>query len=410
MPSWPAATSLMIVALSAAASTVDAQPGAAIPDDPKPQLSPDSVAAIDASMERVVQNFYVPGLAIGIVEDGVPVYVRAFGVRDLDSGQPVNVHTLFHVASLTKTFTAAAIMQLVEQNRLALTDQVGRHLPAFAASPITITQLLTHSAGLKDVNHASATDDLSAVTAYVAKIASRKPSYPPGQGWEYSDSAFNVLGATIESVAQQPFPQYLKTNVLAAAGMGESTFAAPDPGSNIAWPHTGKVFVRRASNYPWDRALLPSAGLNASIADMTRWAAAHVNRDPALLSPASYDSMFQHRLDSGWQGIAMGLGWQLEKRGDDLLPRHAGNEHGFSALLTLYPEHRRAIVILSNGETTPRGEIRDLIEAVMNGEEFISPSPPLLLRRDFQWSLAGLAGMTLLLIAVTVRFRRRSPR
>jgi hypothetical protein len=76
-------------------------------------------------------------------------------------------------------------------------------------------------------------------------------------------------------------------------------------------------------------------------------------------------------------------------------------------LLTLYPESRRAIVILSNGENTPRGEIRNLIEAVLNGEAFISPVPPLLLRRDFQWTLVGLAGMSLLLIAVTMRFRRR---
>lgn len=345
MHSWPAAILLTItLALSAASGIADTQLPATA-DDPKPQLSRDSVAVIDGSMEGVVQRFSVPGLAVGIVEDGVPVYVRAFGVRDIDNGEPVTVHTLFHVGSITKAFTAAAVMQQVERNGLSL-------------------------AGLQDTD-------------------------------------FNALGAAIESTSKESFTQYLQSKVLAAAGMTESTFDAPQASDNIAWPHTGKIFVRRASRYPWDRALLPSAGLNSSISDMTRWAAVHVNRDPALLSPASYEALFKLQLDSGSQDMAMGLGWQLEKRGDDWLPRHAGAEHGFSSLLTLYPEQRRAIVILSNGETTPHGEIRDLIEAVLKGEPYITPLPPPLLRADFQWTLAGLVCMTALLIAVTVRFRRR---
>jgi CubicO group peptidase (beta-lactamase class C family) len=274
--------------------------------------------------------------------------MRAFGVRDVDTGEPVTVHTLFHVASITETFTAAAVMQQVERERLSLS--------------------------------------------------------------ELKDADFNALGAAIASAAQQSYPQYMQSKVLAAAGMNESTFDAPRPGDNIAWPHTGKVFVSRASRYPWDGALLPSAGLNASIGDMTRWAAAHVNRDPALLSPTSYDVLFKRRSDSEGGDLAQGLGWQLEKRGDQWLPRHAGAEDGFSSLLTLYPAQRRAIVILSNGETTPHKDIRNLIETVLNGEPYVPLMPPPLLRRDFQWTLVGLLCMTALLIAVTVRFRRQPRR
>lgn len=407
-----AARLLMIVALGAASDVAWTQAAEGVPlSDPLPRLSLEKVYALDASLERVLQDFSIPGLAVGIVENGVPVYVRAFGLRDKETAEPVNVHTMFHVASITKTFTAAAIMQLAERNQLTLDDPVARHVPAFANSSITIRQLLTHSAGLKDVSHTSTTDSDAAVLDYVSKIAGRKPAYEPGKGWEYSDAAFNVLGAVIEAASGQSYPQYLQSQLLAATGMVESTFdqtgASPAASGNAAWPHTGRIFVRRADRYPWDRALLPSAGLNASVTDMTHWAALHLNRDPSLLTPASYDAMFKHQLDSGWKGMAMGLGWQLEQRGNGWLPRHAGEEHGFSSSLTLYPEQQRAIVILSNGETTPRGEIRTLIEAVLAGGAFVPLQPPLLLRPEFQWTLGGLVALTLLLIAMTVRHRGR---
>lgn len=394
-----------IAALTAVAGIAGAQSPEA--GNPPSKLPPDWVYLLDGSLERVRQEFAIPGLAVGVIEDGVPMYVRAFGVRDTQTSEPVTVHTLFHVASISKTLTAAAVMQLAEQNRLALTDPVGRYLPAFANSPITITQLLTHTAGLQDMRHSSPTADAKAVTEYIEKVAQRKLAYEPGEGWEYSDTAFNVLGAVIEAVTKQSYSQYMQAHVLVPAGMTESTFELPGVGADIAWPHTGEAFVRRASSYPWDRVFLPSAGLNASITDMTRWALVHLNRDPALLSPASYEALLSYQLDSSWEGMAMGLGWQLEQQDDRWLPRHAGAAHGFSALLTLYPQQRRAIVILSNGETTPRTAIRSMVESALAGEAVVYPRRPLLLRGDFRWMLVGLAILLAALIAVTVRRRRR---
>jgi CubicO group peptidase (beta-lactamase class C family) len=411
MQSCPAAKLLMFVALVAAtgaqAQTSEGGP-APSSEDPLPKLARDPTYVLDASLERVRQSFSIPGMAIGIVENGEPVYVRAFGVRDLQTGEPVTVHTAFHIASLTKTFTAAAIMQLTEQQRLALDTPVAQYLPAFAKSSITVTQLLTHSAGLSDIEHQSDGYDEDALRRYVITLAHRELAYPPGQGWGYTDAAFNLLGATIESVTGIKYPRYIQDQVLSRAGMHESSFEMPAQGSDIAWPHTGKVFVRRSSSYPWDRAFAPSSGLNSSINDMTRWAALHVTRDSVLLSSASYDAMFQHRLDSSWEGMAMGLGWQLEKRDDSWLPRHAGQEHGFTSQITLYPQKRRAIVILSNAETTPRGEIRKLIESVLDTGSYVTPQPPLLLRFNSPWLMGGIAVIALVLIGATVRtFRRR---
>lgn len=358
MLSRPAAKLLTMIALAAASSVAAAQEGAPVAD-PLPQLTPDRVYALDAALERILQEFSIPGLAVGIVENGQPVYMRGFGVRDKGTDQPVNAHTFFHVASITRTFTAAAVMQLAERGQLALTDSI-------ADSSVTVGQLLTRD-----------------------------------------DAAFDALAGIIESTTHQKYSQYLQTRVLEPAGMVESTFNVPLTASNAAWPHAGHVFVRRAPNYPWDENALPSAGLSASVADLTRWAALHVNRDPSLLAPASYDAMFKRQRDGEHDNVAIALGWQLERHGSEWLPSLATRRRGFSSLLTLYPSQQRAIVILSNGEMTPGKEIRSVIESVLAGEAWLPPQPSLLMRSDFQWALGGLLAMSLLLIAVSAHRRRR---
>lgn len=358
MPSRPCAKLLSMIALGAIWSIGDAQEGAPL-NDPPPELHPDRVYALDIALESILQEFAIPGLAIGIVEDGEPVYIRGFGVRDKKTDEPVNAHTLFHVASITKSFTATAIMQLVERDQLALEDTITN-------SPGPVAQLLTRQ-----------------------------------------DAGFNTLGAMIESATQQKYLQYMHSRVLRPAGLMESTFEVPMTNANIAWPHVGRVFVRRATRYPRDEASLPSTGLSASIADLTRWAALHVSRDPLLLERDSYEKLVAHRGNGERADTAMAWGWRLERRADDWLPHHAFKAHGFSALLTLYPRQQRAIVILSNGETTPSKEIRRVIESVLANESFLAPKPSLLLRSDVQWALGGLLAMSLLLFAVSVHYRRR---
>jgi CubicO group peptidase (beta-lactamase class C family) len=358
MLSRPAAKLLTMMALVGASSGALAQEGASVAD-PLPQLTPDRVYALDAALERVLQEFAIPGLAVGIVENGEPVYMRGFGVRYKDTDQPVNTHTLFHVASITRTFTAAAIMQLAEHGQLGLTDSI-------ADSSVTVAQLLTRD-----------------------------------------DAAFDALAGIIESATQQTYVQYMQTRVLDAAGMVESTFQLPLTGGNVAWPHIGKVFVRRAPAYPREEKTLPSTGLSASVADLTRWAALHVSRDPSLFAPASYDALFKQQRAGERDNTAMALGWQLEHHGSEWLPSLATQRRGFSSLLTLYPSQHRAIVILSNGEMTPGREIRGVIESVLAGEAWLPPKPSLLMRSDFQWAFGGLLAMSVLLIAMSVQRRRR---
>jgi len=128
---------------------------------------------------------------------------------------------------------------------------------------------------------------------------------------------------------------------------------------------------------------------------MMRWAVVNLDRNPALLSAASYENLFRRHIDTSSPGVAMGLGWQLEQRDKRWLLRHAGGDRGFRALLTLYPDQHRAIVILSNGESTPRLQIRDAIETILAGRTPILPEPPLWLRYRFLLLLLALAFVAL---------------
>lgn len=327
---------------------------------------PAQIAQLDTLIEKMRADSRVPGLAVGVVDGGRVVYARAFGVRDLQTGAPVTTDTLFHIASVSKTFTATAVMQLVEKRKLALTDAVEKFLPAFAGSGITIEQLLTHSAGLEDRIRPSGANEEEEVAKYVARVAKQRRSYLPGQGWEYSDADFNILGAVIEVASGVIYPIYIEAQVFRPARLTRTTTRWPGADADIAWPHRGEKSPKRASKHPWDRVFLPSSGIEASINDLLRWAQVNLARDPHLLSPASYAAMFERHVDTQWPNVAMGLGWQLEQRGDTLLPFHPGGDPGFRSMLTLYPARQRAIVILSNGEGTPRWEIRAAIEAILD--------------------------------------------
>jgi CubicO group peptidase (beta-lactamase class C family) len=368
-------------------------------------LSAEKTAALDRALEAIRQRFDVTGLAVGILENGIPIYARGFGVRDSRNGAPVTPHTQFHTASISKTFTATAILQLVEKKRLSIDAPVENYLPAFAGSGITIAHLLTHSAGLRDWSHASGVSDDAAVARYVGDVARHERAYRPGEGWEYSDADFNILGAVIEAVSGVSFPEYMQRYVLDTAGMTESTFRQPHEGEDVAWPHPGEIFTHRASDHPWDRVFLPSSGLQASLTDLMRWASINLDRRPELLSASSYEALFARRLDTTMPGVAMGLGWQLEKRGTRWLPRHPGGDTGFRVLLTLYPDVHRAVVILSNSEMTPRWEIRRVIEATLEGKVIVLPEPPVLVR--YRWLICATA-IALVMAGSAALWRRRA--
>jgi len=333
------------------------------------ELAHDTAARLDSALENLRAAHEVPGLAVGILEDSGPVYAKGFGVRSLETDAPVDADTLFPVASISKTFTATAIMQLVEQQVVDLEARLSTYLPQFGRSGISILDLLTHTAGLPDAYAPKGRSGQEAVASYVAKVADDGTDFVPGTGWAYADAHFNILGAVVQSLTEQPFPDYAKEKLLAPLGMTRSSFRLVADAENVALPHTGWLRLRPGGGRSWDIAFAPSEGLHSSVREMLMWAKANLDNDSRLLLPDTYANMHQPRMDTAWDGVRMSLGWQIEGPPAAPVLRHAGGMDGVSALLTLYPDSGRAIVILSNAEETPRFEIRRAVNAILDGEK-----------------------------------------
>ncbi len=207
-------------------------------------------------MQLTMDQYRVPGLAVAIVEDGKIVFAKGYGVTELASGAPVTPGTAFNAGALSTQFTAAAVMQLVEQGKIDLATPLAEYLPAFTMADarfreITVGQLLTHTSGLANpegVDWSQPLQDMwqgfdqetdpGGLTRYLERFAGRQLLAAPGAKWSYADANYNLLGAVIEAVSGQSFEAYMHDHIFAPLGMAHTTYvpAALDPPS---WPsHT----------------------------------------------------------------------------------------------------------------------------------------------------------------------------
>ena len=185
-------------------------------------------------------EYQIPGVAVGVVKDGEIAYARGFGVAEMGTEIPVTPNSVFHMASIGKTVVAIAIMQLVEQGRIDLDAPVVDYLPYFemadlAAQSITIRQLLSHTAGVPDVEDwivewrdNEPRYDEAALEDHVRSLADDELLFEPGAEFSYSSEGFEVLGDVIAKVTGEPFETYVQENILAQLGMVNSSFMVTD--------------------------------------------------------------------------------------------------------------------------------------------------------------------------------------
>lgn len=330
-----------------------------------------------ADLTRQIEDFRddrnIPGLAVGVLHGGEIVFSHASGVRARNRPATATEHTLFGAASISKTLTATAVMQLVAEGELQLDRPVGAVLDDFDGLPITIRHLLTHTSGLDDRPGPSNRSGEDAVARYLERLAGRELLFEPGSGWAYSDSGFNVLGAVVSELRGAPFAEVMRARILAPLGITRGGFIMRHSDPDTALPHRQGLFgVARVDNPDHDQAFLPSSGLHVSVRDLLRWAEATLSRDERLLPGAMFDRMLERQRPTEWDGIDIALGWQLEDSRFGRLPRHAGDAGGMSSLLTLYPEDGAAIAILTNLEDAPRFALRAIVEDALTAQGLLS--------------------------------------
>jgi CubicO group peptidase (beta-lactamase class C family) len=268
----------------------------------------------------------------------------------------------YHVASISKLFTAIVIMQLRDEGSLSLDDHLGLYLPEFGDSDIRLHQLLTHTSGLNGRDRAKRRNTQKQVDDYV-KSVSRQRARKPGSRWRYADSNFNLLGRVIETITEDGFSSVLSKRLLVPIGMTDSDFDINK--FELALRQTAFSKGGKPKDHPWDLAFLPSAGLQTTAKDLSKFVAAILsayNGDgSSIISKASLAEMVVPRVDTDWDGISQAYGWQLASTSGETQWRHAGGEDGFESLLSIYPEASFGIVVLGNQEDWPRFELeRDI--------------------------------------------------
>lgn len=223
---------------------------------------------LEPLIEQVMASFEIAGLAIGIVRDDEVVYAKGFGVKNIETREPVTASSLFHLASLSKVFVATAVMQLTEQGKLDLDTSIVDYLPYFTLNDersraITARQMLSHVSGMPDEEMYywdQPQYDEGALERYVRGLANLSLLFEPGERFSYSNMAYEVLGDLIAKLSGQPFEEYMREHLLDPLGMSTSTFFKHEVPTELGvTPHVSVPQLMPSPVYPYDRAHAPSS-------------------------------------------------------------------------------------------------------------------------------------------------------
>jgi CubicO group peptidase (beta-lactamase class C family) len=356
-------------------------PGCERPASNSAPAAGDLQTRLNSYLNEQIQLRKIPGLSVAVVHDGRAIYLGAAGVRKLGEGEKVTPRHVFHLASISKTFAATAVMQLVEQGKLNLDDPLTKALPYFRLADsrykgITIRQMLNHTAGLPpgDTYEWDRPQfDEGAAERYVRSLASQQLLWAPGDGWQYSDLGPDIMADVVAKVSGLSFEAFVKANVFEPLGMASSSFIPSE--IDAALRTTGHVDnPARVSNlYPYNRRHAPSSTLTSSVSDMTRWMLANLNRGELdgrrILRSSSYDALWTPTRQIPREKRQIGLSWFIREHSGHRLVEHGGGDIGFRSYIWLFPDDRLGIVMASNWQETPREILMEEIFALLKIDE-----------------------------------------
>jgi D-alanyl-D-alanine carboxypeptidase len=332
-----------------------------------------AVIAINGALERSL----MPGVVVGITDRTRTRKVVAHGYADLKTKAPLTPDSLFAIGSISKSFTAVALMELHDAGRFDPQASIQHYLPWFTVKSrypaITGHQLLSHTAGLPLYR---ADMSSSRYAAYVQREL--EPAYAPGSHYWYSDLGFQILGYALETIANAPYQTFVRQNVLDKLGM-TSSFAVVDdsmrsalPVSYVEWPYDGKEVES-----PWFEYAAADGSIASTAADMCAYARFILNRGVGDHGRVLSEESFELLTTPVLEGYAYGL--RVRKADGDTLIGHSGGIAGFESRLEAHMNDGFAVVLLSNGGLDAGKEkwIIDAVQAAYRGTPLPTPTAPI---------------------------------
>jgi D-alanyl-D-alanine carboxypeptidase len=330
------------------------------------RIDPELAARMDHVAERLLSESNVAGFSVAVARRGAVVFADGYGFADLRGGVPASADTVYGIGSITKQFTAAAMLRLQEQGELALDDAINTHLPGYPPNGqrITIQQLLSHTSGIPELTAQASYGETSEVAvpreAIMREVLSLPLDFVPGTQWRYSNSGYVLAGMIIERVTGLSYGTYLTDSILRPLGL-QDTSVCPEDRSSAPYARgyeqeTGRW--ARAIRLGQPLSLIPAGTVDLSIAssagagcstvlELLAWAEAL--RSGAVLSPASYRAMITPASLPDGSTAPYGMGFFLREFGTHRAIVHGGIiENGFVGMLGDFPDDDLTVAVLAN--------------------------------------------------------------
>jgi len=333
----------------------------ALPVAAAPHAGAPDLARIDAYISAQMQTNHIPGVALGLVHNDQVMHVQGFGTAD-STGRAVTTHTPFILASVSKSFTALAVMQLVEAGKVELDAPVQRYLPWFrvadpvASARITLRHLLYHTSGIPSSGYACATNQVTmTLEQYVRSLATLTLDRPVGSRPDYCSTNYDVLGLIVQTVSGQPYATYMQQHIFAPLQMHDSFASEPEAKRDGLAQSYRWFFGVPTPIEDYNLSNVPAGYLISSAEDMTHYLIAQMNGgrfgSTSILSSAGIATMHAPAvLREGGSG-SYGMGWVNGPLAGVPAIWHDGNNVVASTRLLIEPQTHWGAILLVNANS-----------------------------------------------------------
>lgn len=338
-------------------------------------LASSKATAIDSMAERLLISTHAPSLSVAVVENGTVVFTRGYGTASLAQGRRADTKTRYVIGSISKQFTAAAVMKLVEAGRIGLDDSVATWFPDLTeANAVTVRELLTHTSGYHDyfpLDYVRSELLVPRSPVEIVERYARLPlDFPSGTNWSYTNTGYMLLAQIVERASGRPYCSVIEDEFFRPLGMRDSTCDPRHRGPNLAVNYT-RHFLG-----PWRPELLPAYSWGEGAGSMVSTASDIAKWDVALMSGKVVDrasfSAMTTSAKIGSRDTHYGFGLFVRAHRGVPYYRHGGGVSGFVSDNAIVPSTGAAFVALSNGQSLAASSFVDSAMDVVMGNE---PAP-----------------------------------
>ena len=365
------------------------------PSDVMPLANGFDVHEFEAMAEAVVKDQRVPGLAMAIVHNGQVLSARGYGITDVHAAEPVDSHTVFRLASLSKSFAGTIAGMLVAEGAMRWDSRVVDYLPGFrmsnpgAAERITVADVLSHRVGLGRHTYDRDIERGAEYTSLVQKLAEAPMTCQPGDCYGYQNVAFSLVGDVVFATSGQFFSEAVSRRLFKPLGMHDASYGLDGIRNSPRWakPHvrSGRGWTSLMPKPTYYR-VAPAAGVNASISDMAQWLNANMGYRPDVLPAPLLSTLHAPVVGTpgetrgrrgSWRSQRLnaagyGLGWRIYDYAGHRMVFHGGAVQGYRGAMAILPE--RDLILWNSGSSLPSGLLPTILDRAigLSGEQWLA--------------------------------------